>query len=596
MQIVGLRIRRVYVLVLIFLVLTVLVYSVSVREPPVDENARIKDILRSANQTLDMEPEKILDNIQRGPPESSSTTHAAVATNLSGPQATGVDTKPKDKPKKKKPAVTLEEYEKSRAQVIKAIFKLISSVRPTEKYNDRRSNRGDDSPLSHSLLTEDILAEFFQFPAEFVDAFSQSHAEALQRIRDIKFPDGLYKGNGVVMIGGDNYSWLTLLAIDLMRKNGGDLPVEVIIPRRDDSEPDFCGKYLPALNAKCVFLTDLLGENFESEIEINKYQYKGIALLASSFENLLLLDSDDIPVAPVTSRLFETAPFTEYGMVFWPDFWKRSTSPTFYKIANCPVENIRIRDCQVNYPPSQWSTLRPKDARSLIPFHDRKGAIPDKSTESGQLLISKKHHADVVLLSLYYNAYGPDGYYSLLSQGVAGEGDKDTFPAAATVLGKEFYQLKKNVGVNGFWRNGDYRGVGMLQYDPIRDYENYMEFIDSHKHSDEEFEAGNIDNFLNPDERNSVMFAHCNFPKLFPDELLHDFVVRDSNEHIKMLGSGQIPGNYEHQFWKVMYDYLCVDRIELAYTKSREQLNDPAQRTKFCEGRFKEHLDWLATQ
>ncbi|KAG7881866.1 hypothetical protein KL906_001526 [Ogataea polymorpha] len=588
MQIPSIRPRRHYIVLLLSLVLCVLLYSAATHTPRVDENAKIREILNDANPAAELDPDTILQRLQNGPPSASASPSSVTSTGSSGEHI-------KNKPKNRKPKVTLEEFEESRAQVIKAIFKLIASVRPAITYTDRRSNRGDDSPLSHSVLTEDLLSQFLQFSPEFVDAFKSSHADAVEKIYGIKFPQGLYKGNGVVMIGGDDYSWLTLVSIKIMRDFGGDLPVEVIMPRRVEADALFCDKYLPELDAKCVYLTDLLGENYESEININKYQYKGVALLASSFENLLLLDSDNLPVAPVTGQLFNSTPFSEYGMVFWPDFWKRSTSPVFYDIAATEVLPIRVRDCQVDYPESQYSTLRPKDARTQIPYHDRLGAIPDKSTESGQLLISKREHADVVLLSLYYNAYGPDGYYALLSQGVAGEGDKDTFPAAATVLEKQFYQLKKNVGVNGFMRNGEYRGVGMLQYDPIKDYENFQEFVKLHQSSDEMFEAQNMDNFLGPEEKSKVMFAHCNFPKLYPDELLQDFVIRD-HEHIKILESSQIPGNYEYHFWQTMYELICLDWVDLAYTRNKEQMSTPEERTKFCDGAFKEHVEWLKTQ
>ncbi|KAK7679537.1 Golgi alpha-1,2- mannosyltransferase [Cerrena zonata] len=44
---------------------------------------------------------------------------------------------------------------------------------------------------------------------------------------------------------------------------------------------------------------------------------------------------------------------------------------------------------------------------------------------------------------MYYNYYGPDYYYPLLSQGAAGEGDKETFIAAAHKLKLPYYQVKE---------------------------------------------------------------------------------------------------------------------------------------------------------
>ncbi|ODV86394.1 glycosyltransferase family 71 protein [[Candida] arabinofermentans NRRL YB-2248] len=622
MQLVGIRIRRNHLLIIILAIFAVSLYVIAqhpMLDPQYQNNEKLLKILKSTNSTEDMDYDSML--------QSLADDHASENKKSSSSSSSGTFSNKKKNPYMYEPpapdasglpevdgeivkveleddalsaatsgsskVTTAKQLEKNRASIIKAIFKMIASVKPDVNYDDRKTDRST-SPLDHDMLTENLLNEFVIFNDEFVTSYKESHAKIIELIDDLKFPKGLYKGTGIVMVGGDKYTWLTLISITLMRENGGDLPVEVIIPDRKQYEAQFCDVLLPKLNAKCVVMTDLLGENYAQEIQLNKYQFKGLSLLASSFDNLLLLDSDNIPVAPLTKELFEEEPFTDTQMVFWPDFWKRSTSPKFYDIANLVVSNTRVRDVQVDLPESQHYELRPKDAKKIIPFHDRLGAIPDKSTESGQLMISKTAHADVVLLSLYYNAYGPTGYYPLLSQGVAGEGDKDTFPAAATVLGKQFYQLKKNVGVNGLFLDGGYRGTGMIQYDPILDYQAFLEFIEVHKKSDESFDSGILDGFMDDNARKSALFLHANFPKLYPVELLNDFVIRNEDDgvkHYRMYGSDEIKGDYEYDYWKIMYDYLCVDKIDLYYTEQAVELSTPERRTEFCEGIFQGHLE-----
>ena len=82
-------------------------------------------------------------------------------------------------------------------------------------------------------------------------------------------------------------------------------------------------------------------DSFANKFEFKGYQYKALAILLSSFENVLLLDSDNIP-AHSPEELFENDPFKSYGLVVWPDYWKRATSP-YYNIADIDVsENIWV--------------------------------------------------------------------------------------------------------------------------------------------------------------------------------------------------------------------------------------------------------------
>lgn len=94
------------------------------------------------------------------------------------------------------------------------------------------------------------------------------------------------------------------------------------------------------------------------------------------------------------------------------------------------------------------------------------------SSESGQLLISKTLHTPTLLLLLYYNYYGPTHYYTLLSQGAMGQGDKETYLAAAMALNSSYYTVAMNVATLGFRFSDEheFKGCGTVQHNPLLDY------------------------------------------------------------------------------------------------------------------------------
>lgn len=104
------------------------------------------------------------------------------------------------------------------------------------------------------------------------------------------------------------------------------------------------------------------------------------------------------------------------------------------------------------------------------------------SSESGQLLLSKSKHASTLLLSLYYNYYGPSHYYKLLSQGSVGQGDKETYLAAAMSMNASFYTVTTNVEELGFSHDDNqFKGCGAAQFNPEDDYHSHTLYNESVK-------------------------------------------------------------------------------------------------------------------
>lgn len=147
----------------------------------------------------------------------------------------------------------------------------------------------------------------------------------------------------------------------MIRKTGCTLPVELFVSEPSESDPRLCEEIFPTLNAKCVFVHELIGE--KAAAALVKYEYKLLAMLFSSFEEFLSLDADNFPLYNPES-LFVSPPFTTHGLVIWPDYWHTSESRHLFDVAQYPIEDI--------------------------------GAL--SSSESSQIMFNKRTHADALMM------------------------------------------------------------------------------------------------------------------------------------------------------------------------------------------------------
>ncbi|MCJ1338859.1 hypothetical protein MMC09_004148 [Bachmanniomyces sp. S44760] len=301
----------------------------------------------------------------------------------------------------------------------------------------------------------------------------QSHTTFVQSITK-EDPKMVYVPGtrGIVTTAGGDYLPIMVSSLRMIRKSGSTLPVEVFLGSNAEYESFICDWVLPSLNAKCVVLSDIL-DSLPTGPEIKHYQYKVFAMLFSSFEELLFLDADAFPIHNPDPQ-FDSEPYLSSNLVLWPDFWASSASPKYYNIANRPIP--------------------PMTARA--------------SSETGEILFSKKTHASSLLLASYYNYYGPSHYYRLLSQGAPGEGDKETFLAAAQALNETYYTVSEKIKPIGHRSNsgGGIAGSAMVQYDPREDWALTSKGLWRSK--DESVAA--------PPR---VLFIHANFPKFNPGKI-----------------------------------------------------------------------------
>ncbi|KAJ5886531.1 uncharacterized protein N7473_009205 [Penicillium subrubescens] len=277
--------------------------------------------------------------------------------------------------------------------------------------------------------------ELLKMSAKEVLMMKNAHSDFVKAIStDVPQLSYIPGTKGLVTTAGGSYLPVLVVSLRMLRRTGSKLPVEVFLATHDEYEENICDKVLPSLNAKCIIMTDIINA-VPGAAKIEKYQLKPFAMLFSSFEEILFLDADAFPITKPES-LFENEPFQSTKMVTWPDFWASSASPFYYEISSQEVVSMNSR----------------------------------QSTESGELLISKKTHLKTLLLCTYYNFWGPTHYYRLLSQGAAGEGDKETFITAAAALGEPFYQVSEPICAMGHRTAGGLAGSAMVQFNPIEDY------------------------------------------------------------------------------------------------------------------------------
>jgi hypothetical protein len=138
------------------------------------------------------------------------------------------------------------------------------------------------------------------------------------------FPEGRYRGRGVVIVGGGRYFPSVYVAVRALRHVGCTLPVRVYSFGGDGEMPVEWEALLEPLGAECADLDDpATGFPFpEGSDPANPtergWAAKVRAILDSPFEEVLFLDADCYPCRNPES-LFEVPRYRETGAMFWHD-------------------------------------------------------------------------------------------------------------------------------------------------------------------------------------------------------------------------------------------------------------------------------------
>lgn len=276
------------------------------------------------------------------------------------------------------------------------------------------------------LGTKKWFAEEYVLRTVAPTSLSQASVHlGLLGLRTWRYPEHYYKGQGIVIVGGGvKYTFPAYISLMVLRKLGCMLPAELwLLP----------GERLPP---SLALMFEDLGVSLRSFSEVTAgadkllsgYKSKAFAIAASRFEEVLLLDADNIPLRD-PAYLFASVAYMTHGAVLWPDFWRPSVFPDAWDLLGIP-DGVRL----------------------------------DRSYESGQILINKRRHWDSLLLACYFNLNG-NFYYPLFSGG-PGQGDKETFPMAMLAVNKTFYTIPSSVEPVGYFTIRKFEGTAMLQHDP----------------------------------------------------------------------------------------------------------------------------------
>lgn len=188
-----------------------------------------------------------------------------------------------------------------------------------------------------------------------VAATRASHVEVTKKLW--AYPRGLYSGRGIVMLAGGRYSGYASTGLGMLREIGCTLPVEVWMKDKEEEKAGWC-KELRDEGMVCRRLSDYM--------DVSKmkhgYQMKVNSILLSSFEQVLFLDGDNVPVRN-PNGVFDSKSFTDTGVVLWSDYWRHSGSPVLPYI------------------------LGLSDKPSEILIQEK-----NKTVESGQLMWDKRRH------------------------------------------------------------------------------------------------------------------------------------------------------------------------------------------------------------
>ena len=246
------------------------------------------------------------------------------------------------------------------------------------------------------------------------ETIANKRREWKEFVRNMKPYPGTYEGKGIVICAG-GFSYLTCawINIKLLRKYGCRLPVELWHQKGEVSNETIAE--FKKLEVTCRTFSDYVEGNVE-----NGYQLKPLAVLHSSFKEILLLDADSNCMRD-PAFLFENEIYESSDAVFWPDYWKTEKTNPIWQI----VESNEFE-------------------------------LPEQ--ESGQVLVNKEKCWKEINLCTFFN-FDPF-YYEILW------GDKDTFKFSWLALKSPFHLIEKRLAAVGFrTEEFGFGSVAMAQHD-----------------------------------------------------------------------------------------------------------------------------------
>ena len=261
-----------------------------------------------------------------------------------------------------------------------------------------------------------VLTEETALPASLTEETALPASEHFLRTMP-SMPEH-FEGKGIVICGGgDTYFTSAWISINLLRHLGCTLPIQLwyLGPRELDH---IMADLVAPFGVTCIDSWEIRKEH---PVRIlNGWELKPYALIHCPFQEVLLLDADNLAVVN-PEFLFTTPQYQEHGALFWPDYGRLPETHAIWRLCG-------------------------------VPYQD------EPEFESGQLLVDKKRCWPALCLTMWYNEHS-DFYYDHI------HGDKETFHLAFRKL-KQPYALPEQ---SASWHAGilsqrDFEGRPLFEH------------------------------------------------------------------------------------------------------------------------------------
>lgn len=201
----------------------------------------------------------------------------------------------------------------------------------------------------------DIIKNHTNLSLADAQATRLSHVEVTKKLPS--YPEGIFSGRGIIMLAGARYSDYAATGLGMLREINSRLPIEVWMKDEKEEKAGWCDE-LRNEGMACRRVSDYMDV---SKLE-HGYQLKATSILFSSFEQILFLDGDNIPIRK-PDGVFDSKSFMDSGVVLWTDYWRHTGSPFLPYIIGLTQEASDVLIQEQN-----------------------------KTIESGQLMWDKKRH------------------------------------------------------------------------------------------------------------------------------------------------------------------------------------------------------------
>jgi ADP-heptose:LPS heptosyltransferase len=251
-------------------------------------------------------------------------------------------------------------------------------------------------------------------PVNFYNA-PQAAADFIARIPSC--PDR-FAGRGIVICAGGVRMFANAwVCIHMLRKVGCKLPIELWHLGKAEMDSTMEELVRP-LGVTCIDATTHAAV-WPAKVS-GGWALKPYAIINSAFEEVLLLDADNVPVRD-PEFLFESAQFKTHGAVFWPDEGRLAENAAAWRLFD-----VAYRD--------------------------------EPEVESGQVLVNKRQCWAPLLLCMWYNTQSAVFYKHV-------HGDKETFPFAFRRLGVPYAMIPHamKLPVGAFYQH-DFEGARLFQH------------------------------------------------------------------------------------------------------------------------------------